>query len=221
MNLLEKTNIYEVLKIEAAELELSSILTEKEIKKQLSSKKLEKKVVEGDLFLISENDKAEIAVKHYPVKKIKGRYSDFKEYIYLKMRILLDFYNHNYQKAIFHAEQKPAAYKNFEAVLAENEEKLKKYITYNSDEKVKPFNHTNYPIAEILKGELIFEQEEGRAFDWQWNLMRIYRLGEAEYISFKKSSIFRERQRGEYFKITEKAVNIMRDLEEDKDDFLD
>jgi len=72
-----------------------------------------------------------------------------------------------------------------------------------------------------LDGELIFEQEEGTPFDWQWNLMRIYKLSEEKYVSFKQSSIFRDRQRGEYFEMEKKYVDIMRTLEEDKDDFLD
>jgi hypothetical protein len=221
MDLLEKTNIYRVEKIEVGEAELTSLLGEKEIKKKVCLENIEKKVAAGDLFLISKNEAGEELARHYPVKKIKGRYSDLKEYIYLKMRILLDFYTHNYEQAIFHAEEKPAAYKELEEILAKNKEKLKSYITYNIDEQVKPFNHTDYAVDEILNGELIFEQEEGIPFDWQWNLMRIYKLGEAEYVSFKQSSIFRERQRGEYFNIAEKAVNVMRTLEEDKDDFLD
>ena len=221
MDLLEKTNIYKVEKIEAGDLDLASVLGNRKIRKRISLENIEKKAAANDFFLISENEAGEKTVKHYPVKKVKGRYSDLKEYIYLKMRILLDFYNHNYEQAIFHAEEKPAAYKELEEILTKNEDKLKSYITYNIDEQVEPFNHTDYPVDEILNGKLIFEQEEGIAFDWQWNLMRIYKLKEAEYVSFKQSSIFRERQRGEYFNIAEKAVNVMRTLEEDKDDFLD
>lgn len=137
------------------------------------------------------------------------------------MRIMLDFYRYNYAKAIFHAEEKPAAYQEFEKILAENKEKIDNFTTYNSDEKVKAFNHTNYELTEILESELIFEQEEGIPFDWQWNLMRIYKLAEDQYVSFKQSSIFKERQRGEYFKIEKKYVDTMRNLEEDKDYFLD
>ncbi len=221
MDLLKKTNIYQVENTAAGEADLASVLGDKAIRKKISIEAADKKVVAGDLFLISKNEAGEETAKHYPVQKVKGRYSDLKEYIYLKMRILLDYYNHNYEQAIFHAEVKPAAYRELEVILAENEEKLKSYITYNSDEQVEPFNHTKYPVKEIINGELIFEQEEGIPFDWQWNLMRIYKLAEEQYVSFKQSSIFRERQRGEYFNIAKKYVDIMRTLEEDKDDFLD
>lgn len=221
MDLLKKTNIYQVEKTAAGEADLTSVLGDKKIRKKISIEAVDKKVAAGDLFLISKNAAGKELAEHYPVKKVKGRYSDLKEYIYLKMRILLDFYNHNYEQAIFHAEEKPAAYQELEEILVENKEKLKSCITYNSDELVEPFNHTNYTVRDILNGELIFEQEEGISFDWQWNLMRIYKLAEDQYVSFKQSSIFRERQRGEYFNITRKAVDVMRTLEEDKDDFLD
>jgi len=221
MEILSEINIYEALKISDREVQLNSLLGDKKRQKSLNLKDPKKWIVEGDLFLISENSEENIKSWHYPVKKIKGRYSDLKEYKYLKMKIMLDFYNSRFDKAIFHAEEKPAEYREFEEIILANKVKLKSYITYNSDEKVEPFNHTDYEVARILDGELIFEQEEGTPFDWQWNLMRVYKLPKDEYVSFKQSSIFRDRQRGEYFEMEKKYVDIMRTLEEDKDDFLD
>lgn len=220
MDVLANNNLYQVTKIKGDQIFLKSLLGDKAREKELNSNDYQSEVVRGDLFFLAAAAN-QAQAEHYAVQKIKGRYSDFKEFIYLKMRIMLDFYKYNFDQAIFHAKEKPAAYQEFEKILTENKEKIKSFISYNSDEKVKPFNHTNYEISEILESELIFEQEEGSAFDWQWNLMRIYKLAEDQYVSFKQSSIFSERQRGEYFKIEKKYVDIMRNLEEDKAYFLD
>ena len=221
MGVLNNIDIYEAAEISEEEVQLYSLLDEKRKETSLQISDSKNWVVEGDLFLISEGGEESFKSWHYPVKKIKGRFSDLKEFKYLKMRIMLDFYNSRFDKAIFHAEDKPEEYREFEKIILANKEKLESYITYNSDEKVEPFNHTDYEVAKILNGELIFEQEEGTPFDWQWNLMRIYKLSGDEYVSFKQSSIFRDRQRGEYFNMEKKYVDIMRTLEEDKDDFLD
>jgi len=102
-----------------------------------------------------------------------------------------------------------------------NKENIKKLITYNSDENVEPFNHTNYEVKNILNSKKIFSQEIGNKFDWGWSLMEIYQIDKDNFVSFKQSSYFRERQRGEFFKINKKAVDFMRTFEDDKDDFLD
>ncbi len=221
MGVLNNIDIYEVKEVLGEEVHLYSLLDENGKQRRLQISDSKNWIVEGDLFLLAEDREESLKSRHYPVKKAKGRFSDLKEFKYLKMRIMLDFYNSRFDKAIFHAEDKPKEYREFEEIIFANKDKLESYITYNSDETVEPFNHTDYEIAEILNGELIFEQEEGVPFDWQWNLMRIYKLAEDEYVSFKQSSIFRDRQRGEYFTMEKKYVDIMRTLEEDKDDFLD
>ena len=51
--------------------------------------------------------------------------------------------------------------------------------------------------------------------------MEIYQIDENNFVSFKQSSYFRERQQGEFFEISKKAVKFMRTFEDDKDYFLD
>jgi hypothetical protein len=137
------------------------------------------------------------------------------------MKVLYDFNLYYLGKKEIEAVEKDPLHLKFEEVMDQNRAKIEKLITYNSDENVEPFNHTNYEVATILDSKKIFRQEIGEKFDWGWSLMEIYQLDEEKFVSFKQSSYFRERQQGEFFDISKKAVDFMRTFEDDKDDFLD
>lgn len=223
MNYLENVNLYQIIKVDP-QIEIESLLGTETEKLTLAAVETAD-FVKGDIILLIKNNleqklEEKIAIS-YPVQKIKGRFSDVKEYDYLKMKILYDFNLHYLDKKEIEAVAKDPLHLKFEKELAKNKAKIKELITYNPDENVKPFNHTNYTVAKILNSKKIFKQEEGSRFDWGWSLMEIYQLSEEEFVSFKQSSYFRERQRGEYFKITKKAVDFMRDFPDDKDHFLD
>lgn len=232
MNILNKINLYEVTEIKAEDklLNLRALLGEgKELK--LVEQKITKsaarnlkEIAVGDLVLRSTGSLNELyelpKLVYYPVKKIKGRFSDVKEYSYLKMKIIYDFNLYYLNNKIIEKQAKKPAHLEFEKLLTKNKNKITKLITYNQDEQVKPFNHTNYEVATIINSPQIYRQEIGNRFDWGWSLMEIYQLAEEEYVSFKQSSYFRERQRGEFFRINKKAVEFMRTFPEDKDYFL-
>lgn len=224
MDLLDKVNLYKINNIEKI-IETENILGEKKEKIILEKNKIDSSAAAGDIVLLIKNNKAGDLEKpkavSYPVQKIKGRFSDVKEYIYLKMKVLYDFNLYYLGKKEIEAVEKDSAHIKFEKIMDQNNDKIKKLITYNSDEKVTPFNHTNYEAATILNSKKIFRQEIGDKFDWGWSLMEIYQLDQDNFVSFKQSSYFRERQRGEFFEISKKAVDFMRSFEDDKDDFLD
>lgn len=223
MNYLENVNLYQITRVDP-QIKIESLLGTETEKLTLAAVEIDN-FVKGDIVLLIKNKQqqklAERIAISYPVHKVKGRFSDLKEYEYLKMKILYDFNLHYLDKREIEAVAKDPLHLEFEKELAKNKAKIKELITYNQDEKVTPFNHTNYPVAKILNSKKIFRQEEGLRFDWGWSLMEIYQLSQEEFVSFKQSSYFRERQRGEYFKISKKAVEFMRDFPDDKDDFLD
>lgn len=224
MNLLDKVNLYEIKKIDK-KIKLKSLLKNKDKKILLDKNEIEASAVEGDIVLLIKNNRAanlkERRIITYPVKKIKGRFSDLKEYVYLKMKILYDFNFHYLNKKEIESVEKDAAHIKFETLIDKNQDGIEELITYNSDENVEPFNHTNYAVDSILNSKKIFRQEIGQKFDWGWSLMEIYQIDENNFVSFKQSSYFRERQRGEFFDISKKAVDFMRTFEDDKEDFLD
>lgn len=137
------------------------------------------------------------------------------------MKVLYDFNLHYLGKKEIEAVEKDPDHIKFENLMDQNRAEIEKLITYNADERVEPFNHTNYEVAAILNSKKIFRQEIGEQFDWGWSLMEIYQLNQDNFVSFKQSSYFRERQRGEFFEISKKAVDFMRTFADDKDDFLD
>jgi hypothetical protein len=224
VTLLNKVSLYKVNFIKY-KIELENILNQKEEVLFIDTNKFNNEPVRGDIvLLIKENCKrgsADRKVISYPVQKIKGRFSDVKEYEYLKMKVLYDFNLHYLGKKEIEAVEKDPDHIEFENLIEQNQQKVKELITYNSDENVEPFNHTNYEVAAILNSKKIFRQEIGNKFDWGWSLMEIYQLDQDNFVSYKQSSYFRERQRGEFFDISKKAVKFMRDFEDDKDDFLD
>lgn len=90
------------------------------------------------------------------------------------MKVLYDFNLHYLDKKEIEAVEKDPDHIRFENLMDQNKEKIKELITYNNDEKVSPFNHTNYEVATILNSKKIFRQEIGEKFDWGWSLMEIY-----------------------------------------------
>ncbi|RAK06334.1 hypothetical protein C8C77_12613 [Halanaerobium saccharolyticum] len=224
MGLFKKVNLYKVNNI-AEEIEIESLLGSEKEKTFLKKAELDRFTEVGDILLLVKNNRAGNLEKRkvisYPVKKIKGRFSDVKEYIYLKMKILYDFNFHYLGKKEIEAVEKDADHIKFEKLMDQKQAEIEKLITYNADERVEPFNHTNYEVASILNSKKIFRQEIGEKFDWGWTLMEIYQLDQNNFVSYKQSSYFRERQRGEFFDISKKAVEFMRTFEDDKDDFLD
>jgi len=224
MKLLDQVNLFKINNIEKT-IELESLLGQKKDKISLEKNEVDDSAVAGDIVLLISNNKDENLEKRklisYPVRKIKGRFSDVKEYEYLKMKVLYDFNLHYLGKKEIEAVEKDPAHIKFENLIDQNRTEIEKLITYNADERVKPFNHTNYEVASILNSKKIFRQEIGEKFDWGWSLMEIYQLDQDNFVSFKQSSYFRERQRGEFFEISKEAVEFMRNFEDDKDDFLD
>jgi len=223
MTLLKSVNLYQIINIEG-KIEVESLL-KSEKKLFLDKNEIQDFAAAGDILLLVKNNKADNLEKEkaisYPVKKIKGRFSDVKEYIYLKMKVLYDFNLHYLGKKEIEAVEKDSAHIQFENLMDQNRAEIEKLITYNADERVEPFNHTNYKVSAILNSKKIFRQEIGEKFDWGWSLMEIYQLDEKNFVSYKQSSYFRERQRGEFFEISKKAVDFMRTFADDKDDFLD
>lgn len=224
MNLLDKVNLYRINEIEE-KIEIENILGAKKEKIILGKEEVESTAALGDIVLLVKHNKADnldkrIAVS-YSVQKVKGRFSDVKEYIYFKMKLLYDFNLYYLDKKEIEAVEKDPAHIKFEELMDQNRDSIEELITYNSDENVEPFNHTDYEVQKILNSKKIFRQEIGDKFDWGWSLMEIFQLDPENFISYKQSSYFRERQRGEFFKISKKAVDFMRTFEDDKDDFLD
>jgi hypothetical protein len=228
LNLLKDISLYKVTEVKEDSIIIFDLLNEKEKKEEINWNKPCIKVVAGDIILllkdkrdITEHNKNRDNKIHYPIKKLKGRFSDVKEYIYLKMKVLYDFNLYYLGKKEIESVEKDPAHIEFENLMENNKLQIKELITYNSDEKVEPFNHTNFEVQTILNSKKIFRQEIGEKFDWGWSLMEIYQIDEKNYVSFKQSSYFRERQRGEFFEINKKAVEFMRTFEDDRDDFLD
>ncbi len=228
MDFLENISLYKLAKVNDSSLLISDLLNEKEKAEEINWNKPCIKVVAGDIILllkkkreITKYNKEQENIIHYPVQKIKGRFSDVREYEYLKMKVLYDFNLHYLGKKEIEAVAKDPVHIKFEKLMDQKRPEIEELITYNTDERVEPFNHTNYEIAAILNSKKIFRQEIGNKFDWGWSLMEIYQLDQGNFVSFKQSSYFRERQRGEFFDISKKAVEFMRDFEDDKDDFLD
>jgi len=224
MGLLAEVNLYKINNIKE-KVEIEKLLGAEKEKISLANDELDSSAAAGDIVLLIRNNRADNLARRksisYPVQKIKGRFSDVKEYVYLKMKVLYDFNLHYLGKKEIEAVEKGPEHIKFENLMDQNKDKIKELITYNSDENVTPFNHTNYEVETILNSKKIFRQEIGDKFDWGWSLMEIYQLDRDNFVSFKQSSYFRERQRGEFFEISKKAVNFMRDFEDDKDDFLD
>jgi len=224
MGLLAEVNLYKINNIKE-KVEIEKLLGAEKEKISLANDELDSSAAAGDIVLLIRNNRADNLARRksisYPVQKIKGRFSDVKEYVYLKMKVLYDFNLHYLGKKEIEAVEKDPEHIKFENLMDQNKDKIKELITYNSDENVTPFNHTNYEVETILNSKKIFRQEIGDKFDWGWSLMEIYQLDRDNFVSFKQSSYFRERQRGEFFEISKKAVNFMRDFEDDKDDFLD
>ena len=224
MGLLAEVNLYKINNIKE-KVEIEKLLGAEKEKISLANDELDSSAAAGDIVLLIRNNRADNLARRksisYPVQKIKGRFSDVKEYVYLKMKVLYDFNLHYLGKKEIEAVEKDPEHIKFANLMDQNKDKIKELITYNSDENVTPFNHTNYEVETILNSKKIFRQEIGDKFDWGWSLMEIYQLDRDNFVSFKQSSYFRERQRGEFFEISKKAVNFMRDFEDDKDDFLD
>ena len=224
MGLLAVVNLYKINNIKE-KVEIEKLLGAEKEKISLANDELDSSAAAGDIVLLIRNNRADNLARRksisYPVQKIKGRFSDVKEYVYLKMKVLYDFNLHYLGKKEIEAVEKEPEHIKFANLMDQNKDKIKELITYNSDENVTPFNHTNYEVETILNSKKIFRQEIGDKFDWGWSLMEIYQLDRDNFVSFKQSSYFRERQRGEFFEISKKAVNFMRDFEDDKDDFLD
>ena len=223
MDLLKKVSLYKINNINE-KIELENLLSSNE-KINLNKNEVENSAAAGDILLLVKNKKTndlkERKAIHYPVQKVKGRFSDVKEYIYLKMKVLYDFNLHYLGKKEIEAVEKDPEHIKFEELMNQNRTSIEELITYNSDENVESFNHTDYEVQKILNSKKIFRQKIGEKFDWGWSLMEIYQLDRDNFVSFKQSSYFRERQRGEFFNISKKAVEFMRDFEDDKDDFLD
>jgi hypothetical protein len=224
MDLLEKVNLYKINKIKE-DTEIENLLGDKKENIFLDKQEIDNSTAAGDIVLLVKNNKDDTLNNRkavsYPVRKIKGRFSDVKEYNYLKMKVLYDFNFYYLGKKEIEAVEKETEHIKFEKLMDQNKDSIEELITYNSDENVGPFNHTNYEVQKILNSKKIFRQEIGKKFDWGWSLMEIYQLDRDTFVSFKQSSYFRERQRGEFFNISKKAVDFMRDFEDDKDDFLD
>ena len=228
MDFLEDISLYKINKVNDSSIEIVDLLNENGKEEEINWNKPCIKAVTGDIILllkekreITEHNKNRDNIIHYPVQKIKGRFSDVREYEYLKMKVLYDFNLYYLGKKEIEAVAKNPAHKKFEKLMEQKRAKIEELITYNADEKVEPFNHTNFEVASILDSKKIFRQEIGEKFDWGWSFMEIYQLDQDSFVSFKQSSYFRERQRGEFFEISKKAVDFMRTFEDDKDDFLD
>lgn len=224
MSLLSEVNLYEIKDIDN-QVNIISLLGANNDQILLNKNEVDNSAVIGDIILLVKNNRAnslkDRKVVTYPVQKVKGRFSDVKEYRYLKMKVLYDFNLCYLNKKEIEAVEKDPDHIEFEKMMDNNKADIKKLISYNQDENVTPFNHTNYEVQKILNSKKIFKQEIGVKFDWGWSLMEIYQIDENNYVSFKQSSYFRERQRGEFFEISKKAVDFMRNFEDDKDDFLD
>jgi len=242
LKLLEKADLYEVIETAESKIELKSILRDDNEIRYIKGKDIN--AVRGDLVLIinnhpenndigpadidydSENKSSNQVVRHYPVKKIKGRYSEVKDYNYLRMKILFDF-NKNYDYGGGHydphlfPEKRHPLHKEFEEIIDAKKDQIENYISYNTDEVLQAFNNTSYTREKILNSEKIFEQEQGNKFEWNWELFEIYKIDSENYVSFKQGSTFRERHRGEFFNMKKEHVEVMRTLETDKDDFID
>ena len=228
MDILKDLSLYKINKIEGSSIFIENLLTKEQEKEKINWDDPCKEFVVGDIILwvknkkeITEHNEDKDNKVHYPVQKVKGRFSDVKDYIYLKMKVLYDFNLLYLGTKEIEAVDKDSAHIKFEQIIDQNQDKIKKLITYNSDENVRPFNHTDYEVERILDSKKIFRQEIGDRYDWGWSLMEIYQLDQQNYVSYKQSSYFRERQRGEFFDISKKAVDFMREFEDDKDDFLD
>jgi len=228
LDFLKNISLYKITKVNDSSIVIADLLNKKEKVEEINWEKPCIKAVAGDIILllkekreITKHNKDRENIIHYPVQKIKGRFSDVKEYEYLKMKVLYDFNLHYLGKKEIEAVEKDPTHIKFEKLMDQKRAEIEELITYNSDEKVEPFNHTDYEVASILNSKKIFRQEIGEKFDWGWSLMEIYQLDEESFVSYKQSSYFRERQRGEYFNISKKAVDFMRNFEDDKDDFLD
>jgi hypothetical protein len=94
MSLLNKINLYEIKDIDN-KIKINSLLGSKKDELLLGQNEVEKSTVIGDIVLLLKNNrdnnlKQRKAIS-YPVKKVKGRFSDVKEYIYFKMKVLYDF----------------------------------------------------------------------------------------------------------------------------------
>lgn len=224
MSLLSEVNLYEIKDIDN-QVNIISLLGANNDQILLNKNEVDNSAVIGDIILLVKNNRAnslkDRKVVTYPVQKVKGRFSDVKEYRYLKMKVLYDFNLCYLNKKEIEAVEEAPDHIEFEKMMDNNKADIKKLISYNQDENVTPFNHTNYEVQKILNSKKIFKQEIGVKFDWGWSLMEIYQIDENNYVSFKQSSYFRERQRGEFFEISKKAVDFMRNFEDDKDDFLD
>ncbi|MFN2339758.1 MAG: hypothetical protein ABR547_00615 [Halanaerobium sp.] len=224
MDLLEKVNLYKINRIKE-DAEIENLLGDKKANIFLDKQEIDNSTTLGDIVLLIENNKDDTLNNRkavsYPVRKIKGRFSDVKEYIYLKMKLLYDFNLYYLDKKEIEAVEKDPAHIKFEELMDQNRDSIEELITYNSDENVEPFNHTDYEVQKILNSQKIFRQEIGDKFDWGWSLMEIFQLDPENFVSYKQSSYFRERQQGEFFKISKKAVDFMRTFEDDKDNFLD
>jgi len=224
MCLLSEVNLYEIKDIDN-QVSIISLLGSRKDTLLLNKNEVESAAVIGDIVLLVKNNKDNNLKQRkaitYPVKKVKGRFSDVKEYKYLKMKVLYDFNFYYLNKKEIEAVEKDKDHLRFEGLIYNNKAAIKKLITYNSDENVEPFNHSNYPVQQIINSNKIFSQEIGKKYDWGWSLMEIYQIDKENFVSFKQSSYFRERQRGEFFEISKKAVDFMRNFEDDKDDFLD
>jgi hypothetical protein len=228
VDFLAEISLYKIDKVNDSSIKIVDLLNENGKEEEISWNKPCIKAVTGDIVLflkekreITKHNKNRDNLIHYPVQKIKGRFSDVREYEYLKMKVLYDFNLHYLGKKEIEAVEKDPAHIKFEKLIDQNQTDIEELITYNADERVEPFNHTDYEVASILNSKKIFRQEIGEKFDWGWSLMEIYQLDENDFVSYKQSSYFRERQRGEFFEISKKAVDFMRTFEDDKDDFLD
>jgi len=224
MCLLSEVNLYKIKDIDN-QVSIISLLGNRKDRLLLNRNEVGSAAVIGDIVLLVKNNKDNNLKQRkaitYPVKKVKGRFSDVKEYKYLKMKVLYDFNFYYLNKKEIEAVEKDKDHLRFEGLIYNNKAAIKKLITYNSDENVEPFNHSNYPVQQIINSNKIFSQEIGKKYDWGWSLMEIYQIDKENFVSFKQSSYFRERQRGEFFEISKKAVDFMRNFEDDKDDFLD
>ncbi len=177
MDLLKKISIYKILSI-SEKVEIENLLDNQLQKIYLNSNEIVDSAAVGDILLLIKNNRTNNLTSRkaisYPVKKVKGRFSDVKEYIYLKMKVLYDFNLYYLGKKEIEAVEKDKDHIKFERLMDNNKEDIKKLITYNRDENVEPFNHTNYEVENILNSNKIFSQEIGNKFDWGWSLMGIY-----------------------------------------------
>ena len=101
MKLLDQVNLFKINSVEKT-IELESLLGQEKDKISLEKNEVDDSAVAGDIVLLISNNKDENLEKRklisYPVRKIKGRFSDVKEYQYLKMKVLYDFNLHYLDK---------------------------------------------------------------------------------------------------------------------------